>query len=88
MKKTNIFIKLSFKNKELIKKSNNCGCYYCKSMLKPSEVKYMEEIDGYYTAICPNCGIDSVLDDKSVENFQEELNEEFLERLNKKAFNK
>lgn len=88
MEKASIFIKLAFKNKELIKKSNKCGCYYCKSILEPNKVEYLEETDGYYTAVCPKCGIDSVLDDKSVENFQEELNEEFLEKLNKEAFNK
>lgn len=81
------YIKLSFKNRWLIEKSKKCGCYHCKTILDSSEVEYLEEIDGKYTAICPYCGIDSVIDEESVKEDGKELNEEFLAELNNYAFN-
>jgi hypothetical protein len=80
------FIKLAFKNKWLIVKAEKCACYYCKTMLEPSEVDYLEEADGKYTAVCPHCGIDSVIDEESVKADGRELNEEFLNELNEYAF--
>ena len=38
---------------------NWCGCFYCRNMYRPSDIK--EWTDGSETAICPRCGIDSVL---------------------------
>ena len=35
------------------------GCFYCKCIYSPSKIK--EWIDGGETALCPKCGIDSVL---------------------------
>jgi hypothetical protein len=39
--------------------SDSCGCFYCLASFPPSEIK--EWIDGGQTALCPRCGIDSVL---------------------------
>ncbi len=36
-----------------------CGCFYCKKVYKSIEIK--EWTDDEETAICPKCGIDSVL---------------------------
>ncbi len=43
----------------------HCGCFYCKSIYSASEVKEWCDNDGRgdKTALCPKCGIDSVLGD-------------------------
>lgn len=62
-------------NRDLIKKSKKCYCFYCKNtidaedMLKPT-VQY---IDGGRTAICPKCGIDSILPDAIDEEITKEI---------------
>ena len=38
---------------------DKCGCFYCLAMFSPIEVKTW--IDGGQTAMCPKCGVDSVL---------------------------
>ena len=39
--------------------SKRCGCFYCKSVFDFSAI--VDWIDNDNCAICPNCGIDSVL---------------------------
>ncbi|MBC7861858.1 MAG: cytoplasmic protein [Bacteroidia bacterium] len=46
-----------------LKKSQLAGCYYCKKTFLPSEIA--ETTDDGKTALCPKCGIDSVLPDTS-----------------------
>jgi hypothetical protein len=44
--------------------SESCGCFYCLELFVPSEIeRWLNEGDG--TAVCPRCGIDSVLGDAS-----------------------
>ncbi len=56
-------------HKEAILKSKNCGCFYCLSIFPPNEiVEWITEPKDCprgpgETAICPKCGIDSVLPD-------------------------
>jgi len=38
---------------------NWCGCFYCRKSYRPSEIKEWTDLKD--TAICPRCGIDSVL---------------------------
>ena len=60
----------SIRNEESILKSDFCGCFHCISILAATDIKSSEmvvEKDGFRTAICPICGIDSVLGDSSVE---------------------
>lgn len=52
---------LSSYHKPLLKLTVLLGCYYCKRTSLVSEVK--EWIDRGNTALCPKCGIDSVLPD-------------------------
>lgn len=47
----------SFKNKEVLK--DLCGCYYCLSTFLYTEINCW--IDNKMTALCPYCGIDSVI---------------------------
>lgn len=55
----------SFKYKNELVNSNVCGCFYCKKKFRTNEIKeWIEEGNDVETAICPNCGIDSVLSEK------------------------
>ena len=46
-------------NREALKNSVRCGCFYCKSIYDPKEI--MDWVDGGKTALCSRCGIDSVI---------------------------
>ena len=39
--------------------SELCGCFYCGRVFPPAEI--VDWTDGGMTALCPKCGIDSVL---------------------------
>jgi hypothetical protein len=43
-----------------------CGCFHCEQTFLPAEIEdwIEEKIAHDETAICPKCGIDSVLSDK------------------------
>lgn len=51
--------KLCTRNREALGKSERAGCFYCLSTFAPSEIE--EWLDKEVTALCPRCGIDSVL---------------------------
>lgn len=74
--------KASFKNKESILQSQQCGCFSCKRMMSPAEVVFRAEMDGKETAWCPHCGIDAVLGDAS----GYPITEDFLKKMNKEWF--
>jgi hypothetical protein len=59
--------------------SDHCGCFYCCKTFSPGEItEWVDEIDEVgQTALCPRCGIDSVLGAKS--GF--EMSTEFLRRM-------
>ena len=42
-----------------LKSSEICGCFYCCGAFKPGEIEDWTDDDD--TALCPRCGIDSVL---------------------------
>jgi hypothetical protein len=46
--------------------SQSCGCFYCGAIFPPERVEeWVDEVDGVgQTALCPECGIDSVLGDR------------------------
>lgn len=52
------WVKCTIYNKQKLKESNNCGCYYCFSVYTYSKID--DWCDRGETAICPKCGIDSV----------------------------
>jgi hypothetical protein len=73
----------SSKHREEVLASALCGCFYCCATFEPKEiVEWVEERrmspPGGQTALCPRCGIDAVIGDKS--GF--ELTPAFLERMN------
>lgn len=68
--------KHSFKSRAEIEKSSICGCFYCGRMFAPTEIA--EWTDDGQTAMCPCCGIDSVVG--SASGFQ--ITKEFLDEMN------
>ena len=55
--------KLSSRHREAVEAAERCGCFCCGSVFRPGEIsEWLEErgIPGS-TALCPQCGIDSVI---------------------------
>ena len=55
-----------------LKKDKVCGCFYCLKIFSPEDIKEWlvakdegNLCDRYGTAICPYCGIDSVIGESS-----------------------
>ena len=51
----------SFLNRDRITAAPSCGCFYCLATVPGDDVR--EWVDDGRTALCPRCGIDSVLPD-------------------------
>lgn len=47
--------------------STTCGCFYCCSIFPSKGIEeWVDEVDGVgQTALCPRCGVDSVIGDRS-----------------------
>lgn len=74
---------LSIYNGESVKKSEMCGCFYCRRTFPASEVTEMiTERNGLTTALCPYCCIDSVLADAD----WKDLSPEFLDKMHEYYF--
>jgi hypothetical protein len=58
-----------------IERSERCGCFYCLETFVPGEIQ--DWTDEGTTAMCPRCGIDSVLG--SASGFS--LSRDFLNRM-------
>lgn len=84
--------KFCTRNGGKLKEDKICGCFYCLSVFSPSEIKEWinerpaqsepsivgEAIDdGHKTALCPYCGIDSVIGESS----GYPITKEFLEKM-------
>jgi hypothetical protein len=59
--------KHSIFNKAEILQSNLCGCFYCFKSFFPTDIVEWVDKDNPkgMTPLCPHCGIDSVIGDKS-----------------------
>lgn len=71
----------SIRHRSEILASRLCGCFYCGSFFQPGEIEIGvdDDSDGRgHTALCPRCGIDSVIGDKS--GFP--ASSEFMTRMN------
>ena len=53
--------KFSYENKEVLKESKECVCFYCFARFHYDEIKEWVEDQHGFTAQCPKCGIDSVI---------------------------
>lgn len=70
----------SFDNRNLLKKADKCGCFYCKKIYSPDRIK--DWTDEGRTAICPYCKVDAVIPE--IDSI--EVTEELLNTLHKKYF--
>ena len=62
-------------NRDALKKSDRCGCFYCGRIYDPKEIK--DWTDNGKTALCRHCGIDSVIP----ETDEYPLTPEFLKKM-------
>ena len=67
-------------NKDKIANSKDCGCFHCLKHFHVSELEYIDEDIGE-TAICPNCGIDSIIGSVS-----KKVDDKLLEEMNIRYF--
>lgn len=51
----------SYANRKALTGIACCGCYHCVTIFDPREIQEYEHDLGGDTAICPYCGIDSVV---------------------------
>ncbi|MBN3510938.1 cytoplasmic protein [Mycolicibacterium nivoides] len=70
----------SSRNSALLADSAGCGCFYCLAIYPPSEIA--DWTDGGRTALCPRCGIDSVIADRS----GYPVTRQFLEQMHARWF--
>ena len=71
----------SIRNKELLQKSEKCGCFNCGRIFLPSEITdYVSDKEP--TALCPYCHIDSVIGDAVGVT----ITPKFLKAMNKRWF--
>jgi NAD-dependent SIR2 family protein deacetylase len=67
-------------NRNLIENSNKCYCFHCGKIFEKDDIK--EYIDNGVTALCPDCGVDSVIPD----SVDEEINKEVINDMNQYWF--
>ncbi len=71
----------SSNHKESLLKDKKCGCFYCLTIFHPNEIKeWIKDVSG--TAVCPYCGIDSIIGESS--GFP--ITKEFLKKMNQYWF--
>ncbi len=64
-------------HRETLLRVGKCGCFYCSSIFDVAEVT--EWVDHEQTALCPRCGIDSVIPGTVSDLFGEKLLSEMYE---------
>ena len=72
-------------NREEVEASSRCACFYCQEVFRATEVKdYIVEpsMDYRETALCPRCGVDTVLGDAAGIPFYKEL----IEKMHRHYF--
>lgn len=55
------------RHREEVLASESCGCFYCCAIFAPAAIdEWIDEWEGTgQTALCPRCGIDSVIGSES-----------------------
>ena len=70
--------KFCYDNKKYLINDTKCGCFYCLKIFDPKLIKECSnEKSG--TALCPYCGIDSVIAEKS----GYKITDEFMNEMHK-----
>ncbi|WP_147533310.1 cytoplasmic protein [Bacillus marasmi] len=72
--------RFSSHHRKVLVKDKICGCFYCLKIFNPSEIT--DWCDNENTALCPYCGIDSVIGESS--GFT--ITEQFLKGMHKEWF--
>lgn len=73
--------KYSSNHRENLMKDEICGCFHCLKVFHPTEItNWLNEGSG--TALCPYCGVDSVIGESS----GYPIKKEFLEKMRKYWF--
>lgn len=67
-------------NRKQLSKCNLCGCFYCLKIFNSKLI--VDWCDDEETAICPYCGIDSIIFDSKTYP----ISKEFLEQMKKYWF--
>jgi|GEM_PF-2508688 len=62
-------------HRETLRESEICGCFYCLKVFPPREIELWTDDDD--TALCPKCGIDSVIGSASGYSIERE----FLQKM-------
>lgn len=70
----------SMYNRKQLSKAKKCGCFYCLQVFNPNKI--LEWVDDGQTALCPFCGVDSIIYD----NKTYPLSKDFLEKMYKYWF--
>ncbi len=71
----------SVNNRPALEAPQRCGCFYCDGIFDSTEIKeWIKDKKG--TALCPRCGIDSVIGESS--GYQ--ITSEFLKAMKSKWF--
>jgi hypothetical protein len=68
----------SYRNREALEKDGEFSCYFCYNKGKLKDLKHW--VDTNSTALCPRCGIDSILPG--------DIDPKLLEEICKQAFGK
>lgn len=77
--------KRSIYHRTEIENSYLCGCFHCRSVFRSNKIREWTDVSKpmpEQTALCPHCGIDSVVGDDS--GF--EITDEFLAKMCQKWF--
>jgi hypothetical protein len=81
MKNLKEIYKFSSGNKDILMASKKCGCFHCMETFEPKFI--VEWVHNDETAICPKCGIDSVIPETNDINVTDTLlGKMFLEYFN------
>ena len=75
----------SIYNRAEIERSEKCGCFYCMKIFDAHQIADWVDTRGPHaqqTALCPYCGIDSVIGDNS----GVKITERFLRKMHKAWF--
>ena len=72
--------KHSSMHRDSLEKDYVCGCFFCIEIFNPKEIT--EWIDNGQTAMCPKCGIDSIIGESS----GYPIKKEFLKEMNEYWF--
>ena len=73
--------KFSSNYKPELENDKLCGCFYCMKIYSPAEIAAWINDRYGKTAVCPHCGIDSVLPGNRVT-----LSKDYLEKMHKVWF--